>query len=93
MGAIGWVILAAVVIVVIAAIAWAMMQRRRTTTLRDTFGSEYDRTMQRTGDRRAAESGRAAGDQERGAVDLHDVSPRAGSTSPDRVGFGLPRGR
>jgi hypothetical protein len=75
--AIGWVILAVVVIVVIAAVAWVMMQRKRTTTLRETFGSEYDRTMQRTGDRRVAESELDERRARREGLDIRPLDPTA----------------
>lgn len=45
-----------VVLIVIALVAFSTMRKRRTEDLRGQFGSEYDRTVQETGDQRAAES-------------------------------------
>ena len=50
-----WIVIA-LALVVIAVAAWLASRRRRTTQLRDTFGPEYDRTVQRTDDRREAEA-------------------------------------
>jgi hypothetical protein len=54
MSTIGYVIVAAVVVLVVIAIAMAA-SRRRTDQLQSTFGPEYNRTVQQTGDRRQAE--------------------------------------
>ena len=52
----GLVILIVVVVVAIALFAVLMARRRRTEGLRERFGPEYERTVARAGDRRAAES-------------------------------------
>jgi hypothetical protein len=51
-------IIALVVIasVVLGAYAWQQSRRQRTERLRSTFGPEYDRAVERSGDRRQAES-------------------------------------
>jgi hypothetical protein len=54
MSTIGYIIIAVVVVLVVIAIAMAA-SRRRTDRLQGTFGPEYDRTVQQTGDRREAE--------------------------------------
>jgi hypothetical protein len=51
-----WIVIALVVIVAIALAVWAAMRRRRTESLRQQFGSEYDRTVEQTGRPRDAES-------------------------------------
>ena len=57
-----WVIVLIVVVVAaLAALAWLAATRKRTTDLRERFGPEYDRTIERSGDdRRAAEAELAA---------------------------------
>ncbi len=50
-----WIVIAAVVVIVILAIVWSAMRAKRTRALQDTFGGEYDRTVDQSGDRRAAE--------------------------------------
>src|ERR1700687_3400341 len=51
-------LVAAVGIVVIAALAWAYVRKRRSTTasLRQKFGSEYERAVQKHGSERKAEA-------------------------------------
>src|SRR5881392_2761112 len=41
--------------IVILAIVWSAMRAKRTRALQDTFGGEYDRTVDQSGDHRAAE--------------------------------------
>ena len=48
-------LLVVVIVVLLAAVGWLLFERRRSTDLRSTFGPEYQRTVQDTGDRRAAE--------------------------------------
>ncbi|MTV25092.1 hypothetical protein FTX61_06625 [Nitriliruptoraceae bacterium ZYF776] len=54
-----WAVAAAVVVVVVALVVWAAARRRRarerTARLRDRFGVEYDRTVERVGSRADAE--------------------------------------
>lgn len=53
-----WTIVAIVAVVAVAlvAYAWQQSRQRRTERLRSTFGPEYERAVERTGDRRQAES-------------------------------------
>jgi hypothetical protein len=53
-----WAVIVVVVLAVVALAAYAVMmqQRRRTEDLQGTFGTEYDRAVERTGNRREAES-------------------------------------
>ena len=46
----------AIVVVIIALIIWLYMQRRKSNRLRETFGDEYDRTVETKGGRRDAEA-------------------------------------
>ena len=50
-----WIAIAAAGVVVLLAIIWGAMRARRTRGLQDTFGREYDRTVDQAGDRRSAE--------------------------------------
>src|SRR5438045_3558642 len=45
-----WIVIAAVVVIVILAIVWSAMRAKRTRALQDTFGGEYDRTVDQSGD-------------------------------------------
>jgi hypothetical protein len=71
-----------VLIAIVAAVAWWARQRQRTSRLRTTFGPEYERALESSNDRRAAEAELQAR-QER--VDALDVRPLRG---PDRARFG-----
>jgi FtsZ-interacting cell division protein ZipA len=50
-----WIVIAVVAVIVVLAVAWSATRTRRSRELKDTFGQEYDRTVEQTGDRRAAE--------------------------------------
>jgi hypothetical protein len=50
-----WIVLAAAVVAVLALLAAALTRKRRTDELREGFGPEYDRTVDRAGDRKEAE--------------------------------------
>jgi len=51
-----WIIFAVVVAVIVIAAIWWFAQSRRSKALQEDFGPEYDRTVQRSDSRRAAES-------------------------------------
>ena len=53
-----FIVLAAAVILVIAVLAWVYMRKRRSTTanLRQKFGPEYERAVQKHGSERKAEA-------------------------------------
>jgi hypothetical protein len=48
-------VLVAIIVVLLAVVGWLVYERRQSTELRSTFGPEYERTVNDTGDRRAAE--------------------------------------
>ena len=72
-----------IVIAVVAAVAWAALRRRRSTTLREGFGPEYDRTVERTGDRSAAEADLLDRQRRKAGLDLHDLGPAERQTFMD----------
>ena len=45
-----------VIVVIVLALAWALMRRRRTRRLQQQFGPEYERAVNETGNRQAAEA-------------------------------------
>jgi len=51
-----WIVIVVVAVLVIGAIAAGAARRRRSAALQTGFGPEYDRTVERTGDRGAAEA-------------------------------------
>jgi hypothetical protein len=71
----GLLILIVVVVAVIAVLAVLLAQRRRSQGLQERFGPEYERTMARAGDRRAAESELAGREQRRREFDVVALDP------------------
>lgn len=67
------IILVVVLLVVIAVAAWAV-QRQRTARLRQRFGDEYDRTLDRTGNRRETEQTLAQVVQRRDELTLRPLT-------------------
>lgn len=64
-----WVVIAIVVVVVIALVAVGA-RNRRTAMLRDRFGPEYDRAVENSEDRRAAEAELRARERQRAQFDV-----------------------
>lgn len=71
------VIAVAAVVLVAALIAMAFSRQRRSARLKDTFGPEYDRTVEETGKRRQAERDLAARRDEHAKLELRDLTPAA----------------
>src|SRR5439155_11431922 len=69
----GWILV--VVVVLAALVAWAWMRKRRTATLRDRFGSEYDRAVAESDTRRKGESELEARRERREKLDIRPLSP------------------
>jgi hypothetical protein len=69
--------LAAVVIIVIAVVAWMYVRKRRNTTasLRNKFGSEYDRAVLVHGTGRKAEAKLEDREKRVEKLNLHDLTP------------------
>ena len=73
-----WIAIVALVIVVaVIAAAWSIARGRRTTRLREGFGPEYDRTLDRTGDRAAAEADLLDRARRHDELDLRPLGPGA----------------
>lgn len=67
--------LAGLAVVVIAGIVlWAMARRSKSEQLREHFGSEYDRAVERTGSRTAAENDLVARAEEAKSFDIRPLS-------------------
>jgi hypothetical protein len=71
----GLVILVVIVVILLVALVVFVSQRRRTEGLRQRFGPEYERTMARAGDRRAAESELADREQRRREFTVVPLDP------------------
>ncbi len=71
-----WMVILIVVLVVaaVAAVAvWAAARQRRKSDLKQTFGPEYDREIERRGNARAAESELAARRERRAELDIRPL--------------------
>lgn len=78
-------ILVAIVVVAIIAVgvvAWLYGQRRRSERLRDTFGPEYERTVEQVGDPKKAEADLESREERVDALDIRPLDAR------DRARFG-----
>jgi hypothetical protein len=73
----GWALLAVAAVVVLALVVWQSLASRRTRMLRRRFGSEYDRAVDASDSRRAAESELAARAERRDLLDIRPLSPEA----------------
>jgi FtsZ-interacting cell division protein ZipA len=69
-----WVLIAIVAVIVIVVVVWLALSKRRTTTLRDQFGSEYDRTLQQTDSRREAEADLSARRERREQLNIRPLT-------------------
>ena len=71
-----WVVIAVAVVVVVALVAVGA-RRRRTAMLRDHFGPEYDRAVENSEDRRAAEADLRAREKQRAQFDVKPLPEAA----------------
>ena len=62
------------VVVIIGIVLWAVARRSRTDKLREHFGSEYDRAVEKTGSRTAAEEGLIARAEEVKSFDIRPLT-------------------
>lgn len=69
------VIVLVVVVVVLVLGAILLIRQRRGTHLREQFGSEYDRTVSETGDRRGAEKELEGRRERRESLDIRPLPP------------------
>jgi hypothetical protein len=68
-------IVAAVAVLVVFVGAWWYLQKRRHRYLRERFGPEYDRTLNRTGDIRRAEADLAAREKRVARLHIRRLAP------------------
>jgi FtsZ-interacting cell division protein ZipA len=73
----GLLIAIVVVIVLLALLAFFAGRQRRSRQLKDRFGPEYDRTVERAGDQRAAESELLDRAERRQQLDIVPLDPEA----------------
>jgi hypothetical protein len=66
-----------IVVAILAVVAVLAAQRQRSRRLRERFGPEYERTLARTGDRRAGESQLAEREQRRRQLEVVELDAPA----------------
>jgi hypothetical protein len=73
-----WILIAVVAVLVVLGVLWYVAQQRRTRVLQDRFGSsEYDRTLDKEGGRRAAERELQDREKRHEELELRPLSPEA----------------
>jgi hypothetical protein len=72
-----WIVIVVAAVVIIAAVAWSASRSRRTSKLRQGFGPEYERTVDRVGDRSAAEADLLDRERRHDELDLRPLEPGA----------------
>ena len=72
-----WIVIVAAVVIALLAVAWFAVNSRRRRGLQERFGPEYDRAVETTGDRRAAESELREREQRHEELDIRELSPAA----------------
>jgi hypothetical protein len=70
----GWALLAVGVVLVVALVVWQAVKARRTRTLQGRFGPEYDRAVEGSDNRRAAEAELAARAEHRDSLDIQPLT-------------------
>jgi hypothetical protein len=73
----GWIVIGVVAVAVIALVAVAVLSRQRTSRLRRRFGPEYDRTVERRGGRREAESDLGSRVERREQLEIRELPSEA----------------
>jgi hypothetical protein len=68
------IVVVLIVLVAIGIAAWAYLQKRRTGELRQRFGSEYDHTVEQSGERRTGERVLQEREKRVEALNLHPLS-------------------
>ena len=71
------VVVAALVLVALLGVAAAAARRRRSAAVRERFGPEYDRTVERAGRPRAAEAELTERERQRQRLDIVPLQPEA----------------
>jgi hypothetical protein len=72
-----WIVIGLAAVVLVVGIVWAATRARRTRSLQEHFGPEYDRTVEKAGDRREAERELSDRQRRRDELDLTPLPPDA----------------
>ena len=72
-----WIVIVVAAVLVISAVAFGALRGRRSQRLRQGFGPEYDRTVEREGGRRAGERELTHRQKRHEALDIRPLPPQA----------------
>jgi FtsZ-interacting cell division protein ZipA len=72
-----WIVIAVVAVIVVLGVIWSATRAKRSRALKDTFGREYDRTVENAGDRREAEKELRERQKRHDELELRPLSPEA----------------
>lgn len=72
-----WVLVAIAAAIVVTLIVWQALKAQRSRTLKERFGPEYDRTIERSSSRNDAERELEARKERRERLDIEPLSPAA----------------
>jgi hypothetical protein len=72
-----WAVIAVAAVLVVALVVWRALAAKRTRTLQERFGPEYERTVDRSDDRREAEAELAARAERRDELDIRPLTTAA----------------
>jgi hypothetical protein len=78
------IVIAAVVLIAAVAAVWFVSRERKRRQLKQQFGPEYERTVERTGDRRQAEQALSERVTRRQQLELRPLTPAARETYQTR---------
>ena len=79
-----WIVVAIAVVLVLAVLGAMALGTRRSKRLREGFGPEYDRTVERHGDPRAAEADLQERRNRRRGLDIRPLEPEARDAYAER---------
>jgi len=72
-----WIVIVVAAVLVLAALVWSLTRRRQSSALQERFGPEYDRTVEESDSRRAAERELQERQERRDELDIQPLSPGA----------------
>jgi hypothetical protein len=72
-----WIVIVVVAVVVVAVVVWRALSAKRTRALQGQFGPEYERALEGSDSKRAAEADLAARAERREELDIRPLAPGA----------------
>jgi FtsZ-interacting cell division protein ZipA len=72
-----WIVIAVAAVIVVLGVVWSATRANRTRSLKETFGREYDRTVEQAGGKRAAERELRERQKRHDELDIRPLSPES----------------